>query len=113
MLVDRATSRITIMASTEGGMDIEEVAERTPEKILKLAIDPAVGCRRFTDASWLSAWGLEGKEVSSASSFMAAMYKCLHRMDIEPLWRSILWWSPDGGEVLALDAKMNFDDNAL
>ena len=73
MLIDRATSRITIMASTEGGMEIEEVAARTPEKILKLAIDPAIGFQPFHGRKLAFGLGLQGKEVSSAVKFMAAM----------------------------------------
>ena len=112
ILIDRATSRITIMASTEGGMEIEEVAARTPEKILKLAIDPAVGYQPFHGRKLAFGLGLQGKEVSSAVKFMAAMYNCFNALDaslveINPLVVT------GAGEVLALDAKMNFDDNAL
>jgi succinyl-CoA synthetase beta subunit len=112
MLIDRATSRITIMASTEGGMEIEEVAARTPEKIVKLAIDPAIGFQPFHDRKLAFGLGLQGKEVSSAVKFMSAMYKCFNALDgslveINPLVVT------GAGEVLALDAKMNFDDNAL
>ncbi|HMB78218.1 MAG TPA: ADP-forming succinate--CoA ligase subunit beta, partial [Kiloniellaceae bacterium] len=112
MLVDRATSRITIMASTEGGMEIEEVAAATPEKILKLAIDPAVGFMPFHGRKLAFGLGLEGKQVSAAVKFMAAMYKCFNGLDA-----SIVEINPlvvtGAGEVIALDAKMNFDDNAL
>jgi succinyl-CoA synthetase beta subunit len=112
MLIDRATSRITIMASTEGGMEIEEVAARTPEKIVKLAIDPAIGFQPFHGRKLAFGLGLQGKEVSSAVKFMSAMYKCFNALDgslveINPLVVT------GAGEVLALDAKMNFDDNAL
>jgi succinyl-CoA synthetase beta subunit len=112
MLIDRATSRITIMASTEGGMEIEEVAARTPEKILKLAIDPAVGFQPFHGRKLAFGLGLQGKEVASAVKFMAAMYGCFNALDgslveINPLVVT------GAGDVLALDAKMNFDDNAL
>jgi succinyl-CoA synthetase beta subunit len=112
MLIDRATSRITIMASTEGGMEIEEVAARTPEKILKLAIDPAIGFQPFHGRKLAFGLGLQGKEVSSAVKFMSAMFKCFNALDgslveINPLVVT------GAGEVLALDAKMNFDDNAL
>ena len=79
ILIDRATSRITIMASTEGGMEIEEVAAATPEKILKLAIDPAVGFMSFHGRKLAFGLGLEGKQISSAVKFMAAMYKRLRR----------------------------------
>jgi succinyl-CoA synthetase beta subunit len=112
MLIDRATSRITIMASTEGGMEIEEVAAATPEKILKLAIDPAVGFMPFHGRKLAFALGLEGKQVSLAVKFMTAMYGCFNALDA-----SVVEVNPlvvtGSGEVIALDAKMNFDDNAL
>jgi succinyl-CoA synthetase beta subunit len=100
------------MASTEGGMEIEEVAAATPEKILKLAIDPAVGFMPFHGRKLAFALGLEGKQVSSAVKFMAAMYGCFNALDA-----SVVEINPlvvtGSGEVIALDAKMNFDDNAL
>lgn len=112
MLVDRATSRITIMASTEGGMEIEEVAAATPEKILKLAIDPAEGFMPYHGRQIAFGLGLEGKQVGAAVKFLAAMYKAFLSLDA-----SIVEINPlvvtGGGEVIALDAKMNFDDNAL
>jgi succinyl-CoA synthetase beta subunit len=112
MLIDRATSRITLMASTEGGMEIEEVAAAHPEKILKLAIDPAVGFMPFHGRKIAFGLGLEGKQVGAAVKFMAAMYKAFLALDA-----SIVEINPlvvtGAGEVIALDAKMNFDDNAL
>src|SRR5690242_10098295 len=74
MLVDRATSRITIMASTEGGMEIEEVAHRTPEKILKVAVDPATGIQAFHTRKIAFFLGLEGNQIASAAKFITAMY---------------------------------------
>jgi succinyl-CoA synthetase beta subunit len=112
MLVDRATSRITIMASTEGGMEIEEVAAKTPEKILKLAIDPATGIMPFHGRKIAFGLGLDGKQVGAAVKFIAAMYRAFNELDA-----SIVEINPlvvtGAGEVIALDAKMNFDDNAL
>lgn len=112
MLVDRATSRITIMASTEGGMEIEEVAAKTPEKILKLAIDPATGIMPFHSRKIAFGLGLEGKQVGAAVKFIAAMYRAFTELDA-----SVVEINPlvitGAGEVIALDAKMNFDDNAL
>ncbi len=112
MLVDRATSRITIMASTEGGMEIEEVAHNTPEKILKVAIDPAQGMQAYHARQLAFGLGLEGKQVNAAVRFMLAMYRAFVDLDA-----SIVEINPlvvtGAGEVLALDAKMNFDDNAL
>ena len=112
MLVDRASSRITIMASAEGGMDIEEVAARTPEKIIKVAVDPALGLMPYHGRKIAFGLGLEGKEVGSAVKFLMGMYKAMNALDA-----SIVEINPlvvtGGGQVLALDAKMNFDDNAL
>ena len=112
MLVDRATSRITIMASTEGGMEIEEVAHRTPEKILKVAIDPATGLQPFHARQVAFGLGLTGKQVAAASKFIAALYQAFVDLDA-----SVVEVNPlvvtGSGDVMALDAKLNFDDNAL
>ncbi|GAB4360325.1 MAG: ADP-forming succinate--CoA ligase subunit beta [Kiloniellaceae bacterium] len=112
MLIDRATSRVTLMASTEGGMEIEEVAAAHPEKILKMAIDPAVGFMPFHGRKIAFGLGLEGKQVGAAVKFMTAMYNAFLALDA-----SIVEINPlvvtGAGEVIALDAKMNFDDNAL
>ncbi|QDO96179.1 ADP-forming succinate--CoA ligase subunit beta [Ferrovibrio terrae] len=111
-LVDRATSRITVMASTEGGMEIEEVAAKHPEKILKVAIDPATGMQPHHARQIAFGLGLEGKQVGSAVKFMQAMYEAFVALDA-----SIVEINPlvvtGAGEMIALDAKMNFDDNAL
>ena len=112
MLVDRATSRITIMASTEGGMEIEEVAAKTPEKILMLAIDPATGIQGFHGRKLAYGLGLEDNQVRSATRFLTGMYNAFIGLDA-----SIVEINPlvvtGAGDVIALDAKMNFDDNAL
>ncbi len=112
MLVDRRTSRITVMASTEGGMEIEEVAAKHPEKILRVAIDPVTGMEGFHARKLAYGLGLEGKQVAAATKFMLGMYKAFTSLDA-----SVVEINPlvvtDGGDVLALDAKMNFDDNAL
>jgi len=112
MLLDRETSRLTMMASTEGGMEIEEVAAETPEKILKVSIDPAVGMRPFHARQLAFGLGLEGKQVGSAVKFMLAMYQAFTELDC-----SIVEINPmvvtGAGDVIALDAKVNFDDNAL
>ncbi|GAB4231483.1 MAG: ADP-forming succinate--CoA ligase subunit beta [Kiloniellaceae bacterium] len=112
MLIDRATSCVTLMASTEGGMEIEEVAAAHPEKILKLVIDPAIGFMPFYGRKIAFGLGLEGKQVSAAVKFMTAMYNAFVALDA-----SIVEINPlvvtGAGEVIALDAKMNFDDNAL
>jgi succinyl-CoA synthetase beta subunit len=112
MLVDRATSRITIMASTEGGVEIEKVAAEHPEKIIKVAIDPATGIQPFHARKVAFGLGLEGNQVSSCVKFVSAMYKAFVELDC-----SIVEINPlvvtGAGDVIALDAKMNFDDNAL
>ena len=111
-LVDRASSRITVMASTEGGMDIEEVAAKTPEKIIKVAIDPVTGMQPHHARKIAFGLGLEGKQVGSGVKLILALYKAFTELDA-----SIIEINPlvvtAAGEVLALDAKMNFDDNAL
>jgi len=112
LLVDRATSRLTIMASTEGGMEIEEVAENHPEKILKVAIDPASGVSGFHARKLAFGLGLTGKQVSSFTKFVLALYGAFVELDcaiveINPLVVT------GGGEIVALDAKVSFDDNAL
>ena len=112
VLIDRATSCITVMASTEGGMEIEEVAAKTPEKILKVAIDPATGLQAFHARKIAYGLGLEGDQVRSAVKFLFGMYDAFISLDA-----SIVEINPlvvtGAGEVIALDAKMNFDDNAL
>ncbi|MDH3699725.1 MAG: ADP-forming succinate--CoA ligase subunit beta [Alphaproteobacteria bacterium] len=112
MLLDRATGRITIVASTEGGMEIEEVAAKTPEKIVRVGIDPTTGISGFHARKVAFGLGLEGKQVSSAVKFLMGMYRLYTELDaslveINPLVVT------GGGDVIALDAKMNFDDNAL
>ncbi|WP_207461491.1 ADP-forming succinate--CoA ligase subunit beta [Azospirillum sp. SYSU D00513] len=112
LLVDRGTGRITVVASTEGGMEIEEVAHNTPEKIVKVSIDPVTGIQGYHTRKIAFALGLEGKQVGAASKFLTAMYKAFVDLDcaiveVNPL---IVTGS---GDILALDAKMSFDDNAL
>ena len=112
VLLDRESSRVTMMASPEGGVDIEEVAARTPEKILRVVIDPAAGMQPFHARRLAFGLGLEGAQVGSAVRFMRAVYQAYVETDaslveINPLVVT------GAGEVVALDAKMNFDDNAL
>jgi len=112
LLVDRGTSRVTVIASTEGGMDIEEVAEHTPEKILSMPIDPVTGMSPHYARRIAFSLGLEGKQVSAAVKFLTALYKSFvdldaSMMEINPLVVT------GAGDIIALDAKMNFDDNAL
>jgi succinyl-CoA synthetase beta subunit len=112
LLVDRDSSRVVIMASTEGGMEIEEVAEHNPEKILKAIVDPASGVSGFHCRKLAFGLGLEGKQVASFTKFVTAMYKAFVELDcaiveINPLVVT------GAGEIVALDAKVSFDDNAL
>lgn len=112
IVIDRASKRITIMASTEGGMEIEEVAAKTPEKILKESIDPAIGIMPFQARKLAYGLGLKDKEAQAMVKFVLALEKCFEECDcslaeINPL--AVL----KDGTVLALDAKMNFDSNAL
>jgi len=111
-LIDRATSRVTIMASTEGGMDIEEVAAETPEKIITISIDPATGIMPFHTRQVAFGLGLEGAQVKSCSKFLAGMYKAFMELDASMVEINPLVVTGDD-QLVALDAKMNFDSNAL
>jgi succinyl-CoA synthetase beta subunit len=112
MLIDRATSRVTVMASTEGGMEIEEVAATTPEKILMVVIDPATGIQPFHARKIAFGLGLEGAQIGAAVKFVLGMYQAFTSLDASIVEINPLVVTGDGS-VIALDAKMNFDDNAL
>lgn len=112
MLLDRETSRLTIMASTEGGMEIEEVAEATPEKIIKVAVDPATGIMPYHTRQLAFGLGLEGSQIKSASKFIMALYQAFNDLDCSMVEINPLVVT-GSGDVIALDAKVNFDDNAL
>jgi succinyl-CoA synthetase beta subunit len=113
MVVDRETGRVTVMASTEGGMEIEEVAASHPEKILKEAVDPAVGFRPWQARALAYGLGLKSKEENAAATqFLLALYKAFVDLDCSLLEVNPLVVTKQG-KVLALDAKINFDDNAL
>ena len=112
MLVDRGTSRITIIASSEGGMDIEEVAASQPEKILSLAIDPATGLQPHHMRRLAGILGLSGGTAKQLPHFLHGIFTAFNALDaslveINPLVVT------GKGDLLALDAKMSFDDNAL
>ncbi len=112
LVIDRATRRITLIASSEGGVEIEEVAQRTPERIIKEVIDPAVGMLDFQCRKVANKIGLKGALLPQAVKIMKGVYRCMRDNDavmveINPL--AII----DSGQLLALDAKMTFDDNAL
>lgn len=112
LLIDRATSRVTIIASTEGGMDIEEVAANTPEKIQSVVIDPAIGLQPFHARKLAFGLGLESGQIRSAVKFLSAMYRSFIELDASMVEINPLVVKGDGG-LIALDAKMNFDSNAL
>ncbi len=112
VVVDRTTGRVCIMASTEGGMEIEEVAAKTPEKILKEFVDPLTGIMPFQARKIAYGLGLKDKVAQTMTKFIISLVKCFEDCDcslaeINPLVAT------KEGEVLALDCKMNFDDNAL
>ncbi len=114
-VIDRGTQRITVIASSEGGMDIEEVARTAPERIIKEVIDPAIGLRDFQCRKVATAIGLKGKLMPQAVRIMKAIYRCMRDKDalqaeINPL---ALVGAPDDPKLMVLDAKFNFDDNAL
>ncbi|RKH74590.1 ADP-forming succinate--CoA ligase subunit beta [Corallococcus aberystwythensis] len=110
--LDRATSRITFMASTEGGVEIEEVAEKHPEKILRAVVDPAVGFADFQGRELAFGLGLTGPTVSKFVQFCAALYKMYVETDAALVEINPLVIRKSGG-VVALDAKVTFDENAL
>ena len=112
ILVDRGTSWVTIMASTEGGVNIEEVAAETPEKIVFQSIDPATGIQGFHCRKIAFALGLSGGQVKSCTKLLAALYSAFLETDASMLEINPLVVTSDG-DVLPLDAKMNFDSNAL
>ncbi|MBI3558697.1 MAG: ADP-forming succinate--CoA ligase subunit beta [Deltaproteobacteria bacterium] len=112
VLVDRATSKVMIMASQAGGMDIEEVAHNTPEKIVRVQIDPATGFQPFHGRKLAFALDIPKDSLNKAVAFFGALYKAYIELDcsmaeINPLVLS------GSGDLFALDAKLNFDDNAL
>ena len=112
LVIDRTTGRTVMMASSAGGMDIEEVAEKTPHLILKETIDPAAGFQPYQARKLAFGLGLTGGQVGKATKIMANLFRAFEATDaslveINPLVTT------KGGDVLALDAKMNFDDNAM
>ena len=111
-ILDRATSRVTLMGSEEGGMDIEEVAEKTPEKIFKEVIDPVTGLLPFQARRMAFNMNIPAKLVNKAAKLMLGLYEAFVDKDASILEINPLVVTGDG-EVMALDAKFNFDSNAL
>jgi succinyl-CoA synthetase beta subunit len=112
IVLDRNTSRITFMASREGGMDIEEVAARDPKAIIKVGIDPAVGFSPYVGRKLANAIGLKGDTQKQAIKFFKGLYDMYIAKDCSIAEINPLVTTADG-DVIALDAKLNFDDNAL
>jgi succinyl-CoA synthetase beta subunit len=112
IVLDRATERLVLMVSPEGGVEIEKVAEETPEKIFKEFIHPGIGLSAYQTRKLAFALGLQGPQVAAATKMMTALYKAFVATDA-----SLLEINPlivtESGELLALDAKMSFDDNAI
>ena len=112
ILLDRGSSRPVIVASTEGGVEIEKVAHDTPDKIHKVFIDPAYGLADFQVRELIFKLGFAGNEAKNANKLIRALYRCFWETDASMVEVNPLITTPDG-EVLALDAKVSFDDNAL
>ena len=112
LVTDRATQKVALIASSEGGMDIEEVAHSTPEKIITEMIDPLTGITEAQSRKVAAAIGLEGKSIDQAVELFANIYKCY--MDTDASLVEINPLNCDSnGNLMALDAKFNFDSNAL
>jgi succinyl-CoA synthetase beta subunit len=112
ILVDRAEGKPVFMASAAGGMDIEEVAAKTPEKILKQHIDPGMGLEPFQARKIAFALGLKGTQINQAVQFLTGLYKAFLETDASLLEINPFITCTDG-RLFALDAKINFDDNAM
>ena len=110
--MDRKTGKDVFMVSTEGGMEIEEVAKKTPDKIIKVWIDPLEGLRSFQLSKLARGLNLKGKQYKQAIKILSSMYICFKEKDVSLLEINPLIES-DSGEIIAVDAKMNFDSNAL
>jgi succinyl-CoA synthetase beta subunit len=112
MVIDRATQRITVIASASGGMNIEEVAKTDPDRVIREPVDPAIGLAGFQCRKIAARVGLRGRQISEAAKLMQALYKCFRENDallaeINPLAEV------NEGKLMALDAKMSFDSNAM
>lgn len=112
LVLDRETRTIVIMASRDGGMDIEEVARNTPERILKENVDPVVGLMSFQVRNIIKGLGLTGSPAQSAGAFLSSVYRAFTEKDATLVEINPLVVTGDG-RLVALDAKMMFDDNAL
>ena len=113
LLVDRQTSRISFVCSTEGGMDIEEVAASTPEKIISFSVDPATGYQAFHGRRIAFELGLKGAQVKQCVKLMGQLYQAFVEKDMEQLEINPLIVLEGSGDLKVLDAKVGFDGNAL
>ena len=113
LLVDRQTSRISFVCSTEGGMDIEEVAAATPEKIISFSVDPATGYQAFHGRRIAFELGLKGAQVKQCVKLMGQLYQAFVEKDMEQLEINPLIVLEGSGDLKVLDAKVGFDGNAL
>ncbi|KAB2832065.1 MAG: ADP-forming succinate--CoA ligase subunit beta, partial [Caedimonadaceae bacterium] len=112
LLVDRVTSRVTFLASTEGGVEIEEVAASHPEKIIKATIDSVAGFQPFQGRKLAFGLGLKGDQVKELTKLTKGLYEAFMALDASLIEINPLVLTKEG-KILALDAKMSFDDNAL
>lgn len=112
LVIDRAIQRIVLIASASGGMNIEEVAAKTPEKVIREAVDPAVGLQDFQSRKVAAGIGLAGKQISQVAKILKKLYRCFRDRDALMAEINPLVLTRDG-QFLALDAKMSFDGNAL
>jgi succinyl-CoA synthetase beta subunit len=112
LVLDRSTSKVTFMCSSEGGVEIEKVAAETPEKIIKVAVDPATGYTSFIGRKLAYGIGMKGDMVKKASQFFERLYNLYMKSDCTIAEINPLVTTKDGN-IIALDAKLNFDDNAL
>ncbi len=112
LIIDRVSQRITLIASAAGGMEIEEVAATTPEKVIREVVDPAVGLQDFQCRKVAAGIGLSGKQIVNAGRLMKRLYRCFRDKDALMAEINPLVTTTDG-QFLALDAKMSFDGNAL
>lgn len=112
ILLDRVTSQPVIIASTEGGMDIEEVAEKTPEKIIRILVDPNLGIQSYQARRIAFALGFKGDQVKQMIKLLTALYKLYDEKDCSMVEINPLITTPKG-QIVALDAKVTFDENAL
>jgi len=113
LLVDRAHESIIMVGSTEGGMDIEDVAENNPEKIKKIQIDPAVGLLAFQAREMAFSLGLEPTQISPAVKLITGCYRAMRDLDANMIEINPLIVTGGSGKLMIMDAKMGFDDNAL